>query len=154
MNRLQVDPRQLLYNPAIFDCIGDWIKQIDRLWADQAQVQALGLEAWWAAHPLRSEHILPVLVEQGLPKVLKQAYRQCRDLPHFQFYLHVWFDAFRTLRFIHLMRERGYPSIPIPELPKQVPEFALSEQSLSGINQELTALENKLPATIGPTQFL
>ena len=154
MNKLHEDPVQLLYNPEIFNHLGQWFQQIEQLWADRDQVQSVGLEAWWENHPLKCNEVLPILIGQGLPKVLKNAFRQCRDRPHFLFYMHVWFDAFRTLRFIHLMRDQGFPSIQISELSQRVPALNLQESPLGSLNEQLKTQERRLPTQIGPTQFL
>ena len=154
MNKLYEDPVQLVYHPEIFGHLGQWFEQIDRLWEQRDRLQAMGLEAWWAQAPLDCDRVLPILIEQGLPTVLNNAFRQCRDRPHFRFYMHVWFDAFRTLRFIHLMRDRGFPSIPISELYRAAPSLNLQSVSLASLNDQLKTQEWGLRAQIGPTQCL
>lgn len=152
MNRLADDPIQRLYHPEIFVYLHQWIEQMARLWNERDRVQSQGLETWWRSSSITCDAILPVLTQQGLPKVLKQAYRQCRDRSHFLFYLHVWFDAFRTLRFIHLMRDCGFSSFPIAELPPHAFNLQTKPINLAQINQQLSVQELALPAIVGPTQ--
>jgi hypothetical protein len=44
-------------------------------------------------------------------------------------HLHLWWDAFRTLKFIHALRNKGYPSLPFSE--------ALSEASFLKVHPSL-----------------
>ncbi|MCM1984291.1 glycosyltransferase family 2 protein [Lyngbya confervoides] len=158
LNRLRTDPIQRLYHPTTFEILGQWLRQMDRLWQERDRVQSLGLEAWWAEHPLDCEAVLPLLLQLGLAKVLKQAYRQCGDRAHFLYYLQVWFDGFRTLRFIHLLRDWGLPSVPISPLAACDSPFGSSwcwqGKSLRDICDDLARQEAQLPIQIGPRQYL
>ncbi len=156
MNRLRTDPVQRLYHPEIFVHLKDWIEHIERLWAERDRIQSQGLNTWWhsSSISITCDLVLPILIELGLPKVLDQAYRQCGDRAHFLFYLHVWFDGFRTLRFVHLMRDRGFSSWAIPDYQRQFLAVNGDPMGLSMLNQTFAIQEAKLPSLVGPTQLL
>lgn len=89
------------------------------------------------AHAL-DEDIARLLVRQGLdPGVVAQAQlaleslgikaalahcqRQSTSSAQFQRQFHQWFDAFRTLKFIHAMRDAGWPQQSLAQLNAQQP---------------------------------
>ena len=44
-------------------------------------------------------------------KALDHAFRQSKDLDQFTRQMHTWFDAFRTLKVIHILRDHHLPSV-------------------------------------------
>ena len=144
-----------LYHPLIFNYLGIWLAAIPALWQDRHRVQTLGLREWWPYDP----NILETLSRLKLETVLPQAYRQCRDESRFQKYLWVWFDAFKTLKFIHNLRDTGLAKLSAPEafstsgilsqMGKQ--PSVLEFNRLKEINTELTVMENSLPLVVEPT---
>lgn len=56
----------------------------------------------------------------------------------FNNFLREWFDAFRTLKFVHYMRDRFYPSIPLNGIAGT--EFTPQLDSLSGFRDRLAAI--------------
>ncbi|PZD75085.1 hypothetical protein C1752_00235 [Acaryochloris thomasi RCC1774] len=153
MGRLTTEPDLQLYNPDIFRQLKTWLALVEKLWCSLSLIQQQGLAKWWPADPL----LLDVLQEMGLEKILVQAERQCRDFPHFRFFLWGWFDAFRTLKFVHALRDRKYPSLSICEAVAQSDgDLDLSQatsdiSTLQTINDRLIDQENQLPSLIGPT---
>ncbi|MEM9165233.1 MAG: hypothetical protein AAGC54_19485 [Cyanobacteria bacterium P01_F01_bin.4] len=164
MARLAQQPRFELYHPQIFQHLASWLAVISRLWHtftdvpahDRIQRQLLLRKG------TDSTLILEALIALGIEKILPQADQQCRDLPHFCRYLWVWFDAFKTLKFIHHLRDHAFPNLPLSDVvgmmdimslhpPETNPNPSFSTAHLTPINTQLILLENQLPKAVGPT---
>ncbi len=157
IGRLANEPDLQLYHPEIFEQLHIWLGLVESLWCDRSLIAKQGLKTWWPADVF----LLKILQSMGLGKMLQQSYRQCHDWCHFQFFLWVWFDAFRTLKFVHALRDQRYASLPIDAAIAQLPGMAeltnlkeASEDStlmLQTINDRLILQEQQLPKQIGPT---
>lgn len=146
MERFAMYPQFELYHPQVFQHLGTWLKVIPALWGDRPSVE--DLHQWWSESPL----ILETLLALGLEKVLPHAYHQCRDVEHFQRYLWGWFDAFKTLKFIHTLRDQAFPNLPILQaiammglMPEVMLDSPLSTATLTNINTALTMIETQMP---------
>lgn len=171
MVRLAADPRLQFYDPRIFKCLKAWLVLIDPLWQARKEITQSGLAGWWQRRVQEEELVLAILLQLGLEQTLTQAYRQCQDDRHFKFFLAVWFDAFRTLKFVHGLRDglplasghRAFPSHPLAQLAKTMDWSQdlghgsgtdLSLPTLQSINHSLMAQELRLPTEVGPTVVL
>lgn len=56
-----------------------------------------------------SELLLQLTDTHEFEKMLFKARRQCRDAQALQRYLHTWFDGFRTLKLLHVLRDKDFP---------------------------------------------
>jgi len=93
------------YNPNIFDLLKELLNQFKSLWQYRQNI-----EQWLDKQPI---DINICLVKIGLISfVVKQINEKQMQ---FDKQLIVWFDAFKTLKFIHALREQGYDDIPISE---------------------------------------
>lgn len=59
----------------------------------------------------------------GLDKALQHCARQSKSAPQFQRHFHQWFDAFRTLKLIHALRDAGWPQQPLGRLNRLQPQL-------------------------------
>ena len=59
----------------------------------------------------------------GIQSGLSHCQRQSRSSPQFQRQFHQWFDAFRTLKFIHLMRDAGWEQQSLTQLDAVKPNL-------------------------------
>lgn len=155
MTRLAQGEPLLLYHPQIFGQLQHWLRMIDRLWLAAPRPglvsrSVLDPEGWQAR--ILGEPLRQTLLALGADQALNQAYRQCRDLAHFQFFMAVWFDAFRTLKFVHYQRDHYWPSLQIAEAIALTHKPALN-LSLPQILEYLRSQETQLPREIGPTLF-
>ncbi|MEO1400838.1 MAG: hypothetical protein AAFV72_06230 [Cyanobacteria bacterium J06635_1] len=162
MSRLAQEPKFELYHPQIFQHLRTWLEIIPSLWSTYP---GLSVHEQVQSQPFRKPNtalMLEALTALGLEKILPQAHQQCRDLAHFRRYLWGWFDAFKTLKFIHYLRDHGLPNRPISEAvrmvenlslntPEAVPDLSLSAAPLTQLNTQLIILENQLPRAVGPT---
>ncbi len=160
MQRLSAQPELRFYHPDIFRQLRVTLTLLDDLWRWRDSIQHLGLVPGLQTIGFEDEIVVQALLQLGFEKVLHQAYRQCCDRKRFQFFLRVWFDAFRTLKFVHYLRDKGLPSVslsdamtsmrPVASVPKNPASTATLSQ-LQYINTQLIHQETQLPAETGPT---
>ena len=97
------------YHPQVFVLLKLWLEALPEIWQSQSDVLA--------DSDLSIQHVLlSGLREIGTEKALGHAFRQSRDLDQFLKQMHTWFDAFRTLKLIHHLRDHQLPSISFEEL--------------------------------------
>ncbi len=176
MARLSRNEAMHLYHPQIFIALHRWLQLDQWLWdelramcSEPSEVHT-HLHMWWQQQAL-SDALLQTLLYLKVDHALAQAFRQCRDFTHFRFFLHVWFDAFRTLKFIHYQRDQYWPSLEIveamvqsgegqPQFPSKCIKYSSAErkqakwqssQDFLNILQHLQWKESRLPAAVGPT---
>jgi hypothetical protein len=151
MTRFAKQPCFDLYHPHIFQYLKTWLEVIPTLWRDRDSIQQKGIDHGWSHSPL----ILDALSVLGLRNILPHAYQQCSNSDYFHRYLWTWFDAFRTLKFIHYLRDHGLPNVTIveaiaslTEIPQLIQHDRSSFSSLQQINAKLIVLEDVLPRLI------
>ncbi len=93
------------YDPAVFELLKLWLQSLPAIWKS-------------GSNELCN---LPDSLLYGLKKVkteqaLTHAFKQSKDLNQFTRQMTIWFDAFRTLKLIHSLRDHGLPSISYAEL--------------------------------------
>ncbi|MEB3232887.1 MAG: glycosyltransferase family 2 protein [Leptolyngbyaceae bacterium] len=128
MTRLAQAPTLTFYHPQIFVHLRDWLQCLDQLWSVEGAAMAQSpsdrgmthLEQWFATSPWSGAPWLPHVLDIGLAQTLQQAQRQSGDRPHFQRFMHTWFDAFRTLKFVHYLRDQSYPSLSFEQLMEEL----------------------------------
>lgn len=142
----------VLYAPAIFGALGAVLAGLDRV-AVSAQVAALD-DALSERVPLLASVAREVLLGLGLYSALAQAVRQAPPGPVLRRRVHTWFNALRSLRFVHGLRERSLPSLPWREALRSapfVPSPFAEGLSPSAVCHALSLAEAALPAQVGPT---
>ena len=167
IKRLDEKPELLYYHPDIFQGLHHWLTLTEQLWRDRDTIQLSSLSHWWGSTLLADNIIiLETLQQLGLDQTLLHAYRQCQDYRHFQYFIWVWFDAFRTLKFVHALRDRAFPSIPLEAAIASDANLchdayqngtvgaSATVETLQTINQHLITTENQLSAEISPTLAL
>jgi hypothetical protein len=95
----------LFYNPSVFALLRLWLGSQVAFW----RVRSSDTEA--ILSQLDLQILIGPLEELGASKALQHALRQSADAVQFQRQMHTWFDAFRTLKFIHYLRDHHFPSI-------------------------------------------
>jgi len=69
-------------------------------------------QSFWQALPFISQQALQSL---GIDKFFKHCQQQCKTPAQAQQHWLSWFDAFRTLKFLHFWRQQQYPDIELSE---------------------------------------
>lgn len=97
-----------LYAPEVFRVLRDWIGLVEE-GPDRPG------EAWIGPacriHPVLARF----LEEQGFPRAWESIRRQAPGPAHLRRQFHGWFDAFRTLRAVHALRDGGLPNVSLLE---------------------------------------
>ena len=115
---LEVQPR--FYHPVCFDMLREMLLAVPALQttaeADLPRTLATGGVPDSLAR-LASD----ILHEMGLETVIAHCRAHGRTQAQFLRQFHQWFDAFRTLKFIHAMRGAGWPDQSLQALPTLTP---------------------------------
>jgi hypothetical protein len=97
------------------------------------------------------------------PEILATLRRSCaeaRTVPDRTLRLHVWFDAFRTMKLMHALRDGGHPDLPWQEATRRA-EFVPTGRAdlvdlvdlvhVQDVVVSLRAEERRAPPVVGPT---
>ena len=91
----QLDQEEIFYHPEVFILLQQWLKAMPDTWSQL--LSSLGLS------PLTMQ----ALESLGVNKAIDAAQRTSRSQLTYLKHMNTWFDGFRTLRFIHLLRDGG-----------------------------------------------
>lgn len=121
------DPYQI-YNPRIFDLLKAWLSAASAL--DDSESSRAYLEIFERAcrllPPDDHQRLAVVLERLGAPQAIHEITQQTKKSSVRRKWFSDWFDAFRTLKFVHFLRDSGLKSLPWEE--------ALSNSTFCGIS--------------------
>jgi len=100
----------LLYHPAVFELLRGWLGSLAAFW--QARSSDIGA----VLTPMDLRVLIGGLEESGASQALRHALTHSSNAEQFKRHMHTWFDAFRTLKLIHHLRDQHLPSISFEEL--------------------------------------
>ena len=95
------------YDPAVFELLQQWLQSLPAIWKSRSKDLATNIE---------NQALLAGLKQIKTDQALDHAFRQSKDLDQFTRQMHTWFDAFRTLKLIHILRDLHLPTISYAEL--------------------------------------
>ena len=95
------------YNPEIFVHLKQWLVEKDIIWQSISKNQ-----------PVRfSNHIINECIDEiHIKNFILHIKNNCKSHEMFLKAFHDWFDAFMTLKFVHLLKSRYYPDCPIENI--------------------------------------
>ncbi len=93
------------YHPHVFECLKEVLNNFSSLWQYRQK-----LSLWYDS---QQEIVCDSLKSIGLDNFVKKQSDATKQ--QFDKQLIVWFDAFKTLKFIHALREQGLADIPLQE---------------------------------------
>ena len=133
------------YDPAVFGLLEDWLSAWPDIWESQSTDFAASVLANLPDIDSRRDGLqllLSGLGEIGVEKALGHAFRQSRDMDQFSRQMHTWFDAFRTLKLIHYMRDHGLCSVSYAELKANLAfrQLQVEDAELQGFHEQLRRL--------------
>jgi hypothetical protein len=101
------------YDPAVFELLGAWLQSLPVIWHSKSSDVTSNILAERAGHDKNTQlQVLQTSLEKiKTEQALEHAFRQSRTLEQFTRHMHTWFDAFRTLKLIHILRDSYLPSI-------------------------------------------
>jgi hypothetical protein len=115
-----------LYHPLVFAHLAAWLSMLDRV-ASCAGDAERAFSALPAAGPYFHADLLRESLERlGAAAAIRQARARSSDAATLRRHLQTWFDAFRTLKLVHALRDGGLPSLPWREALAEAPFTALS----------------------------
>jgi hypothetical protein len=104
----QPDEAALFYHPACFAALRAVLEAIPELaLAPQRDLAQLLRDG--GVEPQLARQSCQALDALGVAGALQHCRQQGRSVAQFQRQFHQWFDGFRTLKFIHALRDQGWP---------------------------------------------
>jgi hypothetical protein len=134
------------YDPIVFELLACWLKAYPVIWEFPSRQLANCIFPHISTESNLDEDqqsLLQGLSGIGVARALEHAFRQSKDLNQFCRQMNTWFDAFRTLKLIHALRDRCAPSISYAAL-EQNPIF----RNLLSIDPDLNLYFTRLSATL------
>ncbi len=139
------EKRDLLYDPLIFSILKEWLKVYDEFTENPEAIlcKASGI------HNALGEFLKMNKFTEHWNKIIRKA----ASGTQLTFQKKIWFDGFKTLKFVHYMRDTHFPNIPYstacrnlltlmdlryPEAETQVVNAENSKLSLLNLLRELT----------------
>ncbi len=123
----------LFYQPLIFQYLRCWlscIKQFPDMFQRQSSIDdcltALIQHTCNIDKRLNHQHLLITLNKMGSQKALQHALQHSKNNSTFEQHMMHWFDGFKTLKFVHHLRDHHLPSLPWQEVVKLNPPFSSS----------------------------
>ena len=103
-----------IYNPKIFDLIRTWCTALEAIndTSVNAASETVRRRAESVLDSVDRQRLRTALISIGAPDALATAAAQSPTPTIRQKWLTDWFDAFRTLKLVHALRETGLPDIP------------------------------------------
>ncbi len=102
----------LFYHPKCFFYLKKWLKTLPTLW-ESNEIQSL----------VEDELLIKCLSNIGVDEAISHASQHSKNQAGFTKHMHNWFDAFKTLKFIHNLRDMGIPSINLKDLQNYKTDF-------------------------------
>ena len=87
------------------------IEQLDTLLAEHGCDRGLAAAA------------VAALIDAGLPRAIEHCRQHSATSDDFRRHFEQWFDGFRTLKFLHALRDKGYPDLALRALAGNIPAF-------------------------------
>ena len=139
-----------LYHPRTFSLLGSWLGLLSWL-AEHRDVRRLR----WEVEQTELAPLADVLLESASRRALDGALAQAPDRSQLLRRLHTWFDALRTLKLVHAIRDRLLAPLPWADALAQA--AFLGDAPRAALRDPLTAsaalseAERRLSACLGPT---
>lgn len=111
----------LFYHPWLFHYLQCWLNVILQLWPQQMETtdiknttEELIIAA--AKKPIDASILIETLSALGYKKAIEHAIKHSNTEGVFLQHMMNWFDGFKTLKFLHFLRDQHLPSIPWGEV--------------------------------------
>ncbi len=114
-----------LYHPLVFAHLAAWLAVLDRVAATGNPARALETLPP-SGQFFRTDLLREALEKLGAGAAIAEARARSSDAATLRRHLHTWFDAFRTLKLVHALRDGGLPSLAWREALAEAPFTGLS----------------------------
>lgn len=112
------DEEYLFYHPKCFQYLKEWLTLLPNLWQNK-DLKSL----------LEDEILFNSLITLGAEEAILHARNNSTTQSGFVKQLHNWFDAFRTLKLIHSLRDTAHDSINFEQLQNFKDDFSFIDQT-------------------------
>ena len=102
------------YDPAVFELLRHWLQSWPAIWQSRSVDLAssiLPVQPGGHYECEKRQALLAGLKKIRADQALEHAFRQSGDLDQFTRQMQTWFDAFRTLKLIHTLRDQHLASV-------------------------------------------
>lgn len=110
----------VFYHPKVFELLREFLHTLPDIWR---HTQTANADNHTISNTIKSENLLHALHALTIDAGVKHASTHSKTLNGFLKHMHDWFDAFRTLKLVHGLRDAYFPSLNITELQTLAPEF-------------------------------
>ncbi|MCA1580780.1 MAG: glycosyltransferase family 2 protein [Acidobacteria bacterium] len=142
-----------LYHPLVFGHLAAWLRVLSAVAASGGDLAAGFRELPESNLFFRADLLEKTLGEMGAFEAVRLAAAEAREPAALQRRLHTWFDAFRTLKLVHALRDEGFPSLPwrqaLAEAPFTDLVSAPEDEETETLRIRLAARERTLPLKAG-----
>ncbi len=140
-----------LYHPAVFGHVAAWLRVLEAVAHSGGRVDT-ALEELPRNNPFfKTDLLVEALEKMGAFEAMRDAIgRSSGDAATMRRHFHTWFDAFRTLKLVHALRDGGLPSLRWREALAEAPFTGLAastEQEAEPLRRALAAEERLLAAS-------
>ena len=139
-----------LYHPAVFAHLAAWLRVLDETARSGGKAEAALAELPQANPFFRADVLLAALERMGAFPAIREAIEESTTPEAMRRRFHTWFDAFRTLKLVHALRDEGLPSLSWHEALAEAPFTGLSATTVDdpeALRKRLAAEERKLSET-------
>jgi hypothetical protein len=138
-----------LYHPAVFAHLAAWLRVLASIARSGGRVE-LALELLPRANPFfRTDLLIDSLERMGTFPAIRESIERSGDAVSMLRAFHTWFDAFRTVKLVHALRDGGFPSLDYRVALAEAPFTGLTATTVEDIEwfrQALAVEERKLTA--------
>jgi hypothetical protein len=120
MNNPQAGKTALFYDPRCFDALRRLLQCLPLL-PEAKEYDLKSLLIAGGMHADLADKTQTAMQQTGIGEALKHCQRQSRSERQFLRQFHQWFDGFRTLKFVHALRDRGMPAVSLQQLDNLEP---------------------------------
>ena len=98
------------YDPAVFQALRTWLQEMPKLYNAIQNTSSTSLSTLIKAQHIHIENVsYQALFSLDVDKLLSHIQKQAKSCEQALRMSHEWFDAFRTLKFIHFLTNHTYP---------------------------------------------
>ncbi len=136
-----------LYHPAVFAHLAAWLRALAAVAHSGGKLEA-ALEELPRGNPFfRTDLLLESLERMGAFAAVREAIGRSTEPASMLRHFHTWFDAFRTLKLVHALRDGGLSSLGFREALAEAPFTGLSastEEEPEALRRALAVEERAL----------
>lgn len=139
-----------LYHPAVFAHLTAWLGVLSAIARSGGNMEKPLGQLPEQGPIFRSDLLQDALGAMGAFEAVREATGKSKDSATLLRHLHTWFDAFRTLKLLHALRDGGLPSLPWREALAEAPFTGLTastSEDTEELRKALVEEEHKLGET-------